>query len=517
MRYAKPLVAVGLMVVVALPYVASFRAPIYAEEAAYAYVPWASQVTGQAFYNAAFENKTPGIFWLFQAVQGYDQPGVGRARLVQGALVWATALILLLWLSESVSLLAGTVAAFTFAFTVPTLVWWRTTVMAQTEPPMVLFTTLGFFLLYRGLRTSRSFWFILAGMALAGGFIFKQIAALELVASVVVVLLLTRDLPGVARWRRAGMVLGGFVLVAGALAVGMALTGQGASFWDTALMSLLRGSSHAMDIQACVWTFVGLVWFPAVAPLFLLATLPWLFGRRHATSSEAATPAFGRFQLARLLALWLIFAAGGFPLAGELLQRQMLPFFAPLAGLVGLGAVWLQAQWAGLSWSSRLARLLVIIAFTGLRWGLDYGTNVTMALRRDPAAQDPAVELGRMLGRYLPPGETLYSPDYGTLYLDARRVAPTRYFAWVVWEVPGIPETVSADLLRRRPGVAILSTSGRREEVREALRQEIFRGRYWRLGALPATPEHPPLEVYLRKDLQRHFPSPPWPAAAEIP
>jgi hypothetical protein len=209
MRYAKPLVAVGLMVVVALPYVASFRAPIYAEEAAYAYVPWASQVTGQAFYNAAFENKTPGIFWLFQAVQGYDQPGVGRARLVQGALVWATALILLLWLSESVSLLAGAVAAFTYALTVPTLVWWRTTVMAQTEPPMVLFTTLGFFLLYRGLRTSRSFWFILAGMALAGGFIFKQIAVLELVASVVVVLLLTRDLPGMARWRRAGMVLGG--------------------------------------------------------------------------------------------------------------------------------------------------------------------------------------------------------------------------------------------------------------------------------------------------------------------
>ncbi|NLO74225.1 MAG: glycosyltransferase family 39 protein, partial [candidate division WS1 bacterium] len=479
MPYGKVAVILGLIILTAIPYGFAVHDPLFCDEGVFAYTAWASHETGEPPYLAGYDNKTPGIYWLYAVLQAHDQPGVVRVRLVQGAMVLATALILLWWLGEALGLVAGAVAALTWVVAAVCVLWVNFTMPAETEPPMVLFTTLAFFFLYRGLRAFRPTPFLLAGMALGLAFVFKQIALMELLAAAVIVLLAGERLSAPQRRRALGLGVAGFAEVVTLVLIALGVTGQLGEFWRQAFVSPLGGSTHHGQVWEAFRVFLSLNWFLLFAPLGLLAALPWLVSRGE-TPGAAGEPAetVGEGPLRRLLLIWFLLALAGFLAGGMFYQRQMLTFVPALAGMVGVGAGWLQRRWAGLPGRVVTGRVALVLLLVGLRWGVDYEIGIEAALARRRAGPDPQVQLARALDRYLPAGETLFTPDRPEMYREAKRMAPTRYFNGLTWGDLSVGDPTVADLRRQPPGVIVLERTREREVIRERIRREIVAGRY---------------------------------------
>lgn len=461
-----------LATVVLLPYVLT-RQPAWLDEAIFSYLAQGPSAQGLPYYQAGYDNKPPGILLLYQLTGAFDPGGLWRVRLLQGLLVLSTCLLLLFWLGRKVSAPAGWWAAGLYAL----LLAFTPGVWALTEPPMALFTAVGFYLAYGGLRSPRTGFLVGAGLALGVAACFKQVAIFDLLGLLVVVS------AAAGRGRRGASmaaVLGGAVACAGVLGLWMVGTGQLAEFWDSAVLSLLHGEGVA-DWRGRAENLVeyGRWLLPVVQAALLVALLAYLGPIRR--------------PLGLLLGVWLVTAVVGVAASGHFLHHQSVQLFAPLAALSGLGGAWLWRQARERPGWTRvlLAALLTLLVFAA---PLDkYRIRVQQALSSRTQIGTSAPErLGHWLQERVPPGETIYVLGNGMpVYFYAQRRAPTRYFHSLLLSSRMRQEAALRDLQARPARMLVFAPDY--YDVQRAfsgrVRATLLPG-YRRLPTNPAFPEY---------------------------
>ena len=353
---------------------------------------------------------------------------------------------------------------------------------AFTEPPMILFTVLGLWLLWLGVTRRREAYLPLAGLACAAAVTFKQIAVLDFAAALVFVAL-SGDLLAGRRLRYALLLVAG--CGAGLLALGavMVATHQWPQFWESAVTTLTSGAS-SMSASGRG---------ERMADLLLRA--PWRLPLALALAAGLAPLAPGLRPLRRLGLIWLGFTFAGFIGSGYASTHQTLPFLPPLCLLLGLGCVWLggmpRARWARLT----LVPLALLVIWSQPLLG--YESRIKARLHAQ--ATEPASylqPLGRRLDQRLPPGATIYTAGRDTvLYRLAGRRSASRY-PYPGWNSEAINRTILGDLEQARPAAIIVTPSLYPPEqvFLEALRA--WPGlREYRLAPRPVPGEY---ELYLR-------------------
>ena len=439
---------VAVVVAIAVgPHLTSQRVPIYVDEGVWGYAAWASAQTGAPIYDVSRENKPPAIFLLYRLTHAYDQDTIWRVRALEGGLSLLTALILLLWLSRAVSLLAGFLSACTLLL----LLTYLPGVEARPEAPMVLGTTLGFYLLYCGLRSSRTAYFLAAGVSLGVGCCFKQVAVADLAAGLLAVALISTGAP-LVRWQRVGLVLGGFAAFWAVVIIALVATHQFREFWGAAVMYFLVGG-YPSPWAARAGNLLEFLrsWFPAMQAPCLVAVLAFLV-----PAPACAGP------LRRLLGLWLPFAVLGFLASGLSVYYMGTQFYPSVAALLGITGAW---SWSRLrarpGWQrAALALLVFLIVFGPL---LDrYQVRVKRGLAAAAAQGSPFHEdrLGRWLGEHLPTGERIYVDSWGAaIYLHAQRLAASPYMHYTMAATPEARARVVEQLAQQPPAAIIFDAA----------------------------------------------------------
>lgn len=499
----------GVFVLTVLPFALARRNPMWGDEGMFGYMAWASHSTGQPLYQVGYDSKPPGIFLLYQAVAAYDAAGVGRARLVVGVLAGLAACLLLYWLATEASLAAGLFAGLTAGL----LFVYLPGQLAVAEVPLAFFTTLGFYLLYRGLRQERPARLWLAGTALGAAFAFKQVAAAEVLAAGLVIILwrrlsgrsLTRrppppaeegdELPAYpspqaqaareaakATAARVAILLLGFGTVWGIMLLWLAMSGQFAQFWRATVLWLIAGEyprneEGLASALVAFWRY-RFVMVQAPALIALLACTP---ARR--AGPEGRSPA-REGLLSAVLGLWLVFSSAAFLASGWLADVQTPPCFPPLAGLVGLGFGVVGENlraWAR-GWRTVGTALLVGLTLTPLadRYQIRLQAALGHLWARGRLHDDE--RLGRWLAAQVPPNEKIYVVGVEIpVYLHAQRRAPAPLFRIGLATTPQLQEQLLSDL-RRDPPAAVVFTHLMHlrfmQECAQRLRKEFVAGSY---------------------------------------
>jgi hypothetical protein len=329
---------------------------------------------------------------------------------------------------------------------------------------------------------------------------FKQTAMLETLAAAVAVLAVKSALPRALRLRALGlMFLGGVLVLVVVLGV-MTLTHQGAEFWQNAVMSLVHGAGKRADAGGVLRMYLLEKWFPQLVPLWLLAAWPWLSAPRR----------LGASPLERVLQLWLVFSLVGAVGRGTIFGHQGLVFIPALAGLAGLGAAWLGQQWSALPWTVRVARLAFLLVVIVTPWATAWEVGMEKHSRAVAQGGSAVTQLARYLGRTLPAGETIYTPELSEMYIVTQRLAPTRYFSTATWGVDPEEdrrrdEEVLSDLLRHPPGAVVLEERPSLKSSHRVWETKLLQGHYVPLLQLGAVAGHDALDVYVRGDLGETF------------
>ena len=465
------------------PYLVASHLPLWTDEANFAYVARTAQDASLPLYQAGYQTAPPGTFWLYQVFSAYDQKGIWRLRVAESIMLYQVALLLLWWLGHDVVWYAGVVAAFGFAVLVPL----QTLTCALAEPPLILCTTVGIWLLWHGLTRRTPAALALAGLALATACAFGHVAALDALAALLFLLFFSGgSLP--ARLRRVLFLLAGLAVGLGALALAMLATHQWADFWGA-----------------------------VVAPLLSRATLPSWADRGQACRQLLATPVAWRSPLAlallgvlmplppelrrlrRLLGIWLVLGLIGFLGSGNLANARVVVFLPALALCGGLGLYWARTRPLG---EQRLGAPIVVFVATML-WLWPLHLDAALCVANLNQNYDTTVtyteSVGPWLGRKLQPMETLYVVGEGTpIYVYAHRRAASRFFDSA--EVLGDRQL---DLLRSfnhaPPAALVFTPTYLRPEVTLAA---AIRG--WQ-GFHAYQQVHPPApgdyQVYLRGDI----------------
>ena len=394
------------------PYLVASHLPLWTDEANFAYVAHTAQTASLPLYQAGYETQPPGTFWLYQLFHAYDQQGLWHLRVAEALMLYLVALILLWWVGYGVVWYAGVVAAFGFAVLVPP----QTVTCALAEAPLILCTTLGFWLLWHGLTRKQPAALALAGLALATACAFGQVAALDCLAALI--FLLVSGGPLARRLRRVLFLLAGFAVGLGALAVAMLATHQWPEFWGA-----------------------------VVAPLLSRATLPTWAERESYLRQLLATPVAWRSPLAlallgalmplppelrrlrRLAGIWLALGLLGFLGSGNLANARVVVFLPALALCAGLGLYWARTRPLG---QQRLGAPIVVFVATMLwLWPLHLDAGLCVAnlnQNYDTTVLYPQ-NVGRWLGGHLLPMETIYVVGEGTpIYVYANLRAASRFF-----------------------------------------------------------------------------------------
>ncbi len=499
----------GVFVLTVLPFALAGRNPMWGDEGMFGYMAWASHSTGRPLYQVGYDSKPPGIFLLYQAVAAYDAAGVGRARLVVGALAGLTACLLLYWLAMEISLPAGLFAGLTAGL----LFVYLPGQLAVAEVPMAFFTTLGFYLVYRGLRQGGPTRLGLAAMALGVAFVFKQVAGAEALAAGLVIILWSRlrgrsltprpspptqegenppaypplqagGAKGEAKATavRVAVLLLGFVAVWGIMLLWLAISRQFAEFWRATVLWLVAGE-YPRNEQGLASALVAF-WryrFVMVQGPALIALLAWTAAGRG--GGEGRFPARGTL-LPTVLGLWLVFSSAAFLASGWLADVQTPPCFPPLAGLVGLGfaVVWEHLRAWARGWRTVGTALLVGLTLAPLadRYQIRLQAALDHLSARGRLHDDE--RLGRWLAAQVPPTERIYVVGVEIpVYLHAQRLAPSPLFRIGLATTPQLQERLLSDL-RHDPPAAVVFTHLMdlrfMQEFAQRLREEFVEGRY---------------------------------------
>jgi 4-amino-4-deoxy-L-arabinose transferase-like glycosyltransferase len=470
----------GLLVlaaVVLIPYLLS-RQPAWLDEAIFSYMAQGPSRQHLPYYQAGYDNKPPGIYLLYQLTGAFDAAGLGRVRLTQGMVVLATCLVLLFWLRREASATAGWWAAALYAL----LLAFTPGVWALTEPPMALLSAAGFCLAYYGLSLSRWGYLPGAGLALGVAACFKQVALLDLLGLFAVMAV------AAGRGRRVASVAlaaVGVLACAGVVCAWMAVTGQFAEFWRSAVLSLLGGGAAAARGARAqnlleYWRWI----MPVIQVPVLLALLAYLAPVRR--------------PLGLLLGVWLAAAGVGVASSGYFLNHQSVQFFAPLAALSGIGGAWLWRREPGSAGWSRAAAAATLTLLVFAAPADKYRIRVQQeAASHAQVGASPGERLGAWLDEHVPPHETIYVLGNGMpVYFYSQRRAPTRYFHTLLLSSPALQESALADLQAHPPLALVFAPDY--YEVQRAFTAQVrgaLRARYHRLPGDPAFPEY---EVWWR-------------------
>jgi 4-amino-4-deoxy-L-arabinose transferase-like glycosyltransferase len=409
------------------------RESAFVDEAVFAYMASVPSAQGLPYYVGGYENKTPGIYVLYQLLGAQDPAGLLRVRLAEGLLVVGASLALLFWLRREGAPAAGWGAALLFAL----LPVFGTHFLALTDAPMAAFAVAGWCLGYYGVTRERRGYLVAAGAALGVAICFKQVAVVELVGLPAAVAWLT---PSGRKARAAGAVVAGAGLVWLAVLGLLGATRQLGAFADSAIWSLLRGGDGASRAER--WpNLLSIVRRPPLLGLAVPAVLVPLACAR-------STPR----RLATLLGIWLAAALVGISASGKFYGHQWMECYGPLSALLALGATQVLRAWpaGGRGARAALAGGLVVLVFLApvkefcLRLGPE-------AHRQREARRKNSERVGAWLAAAVPPGETIYAlGDATPAYFYSGRRAPTRYFHSLVL-APGQPQVALADLQAHPP------------------------------------------------------------------
>jgi len=485
------LVSLGLYATLAVPFYAAARnKPLETDEGIFASMAWASESQGIPLYQAGVDNKPPGIFWLYQLAQAYDQAGVARVRVLQGVLVFFCALLLRGWIGAVLSATAGLIAGLVFLL----LACYEPGIAADTEVPMACGALLGFLLLFRGLSSPRPLWFVLSGVVLAGAVLFKQVAVADNIAALVVIYLLTRR-GGVGRtWSCLGWYLAGVALVALPVLLWVGATRQASEFLYAVLFSIRDYHSGSLRIadKTFLDSFVrrDLLYVQGPLCLAIVALAPRL---AHRYAKEAL--GFG---------VWLAWAAAGWAAAGTFFGHQMTQFYAPLAALAGLAsaALWKEAE--GLRPAVRYAGLVVLLLIVLAPLADRYRVHLLIYQRAE--WRDAQAQLAEWVQRNTFPSEPVYTTTNAGLYALSQRRAASPYFHLFLSPSGSRWQRLLSDLQQQQPAVAELERTPwlPGQEVRVAKLERLLRG----AGYVRAQPRGvPPLPgpLWFRPDVARRL------------
>ena len=423
-----------------LPY-AVCRLPAGTDEAIFSYMAAGPTVAHLPWYQAGFDNKPPGIILQYYLTRAWDEAGLRRARLAQGGMELATALLLLLWLGLEISLSTGFLASLLYVL----LVTFVPGCHAITEPPMALFTALSLFLGWCGAQRYGPGWWLAAGVSLGIAANFKQVAVVDLLALLSALVLV---LPGSRRTRLfAGLaMLLGFAGLWAAVCGWLAASGQWPEFTDGVIHSLARGGASAPLRERPEHLFSYLRWVaPVTGGIGVAALLGCIFPPRGARRG--------------LLVIWLVCASLGTASSGYLLYHQAVQYYAPLSALAALGVVGLYGCLRPRSTAIRIAVVVLLLAVMFAPLVNKY--RIRMQQARAGATEQielDARRLGQWLSRSLPAGETLYVLGNSTpIYFYARHRSPTRYFHGFILSTPALQEAALRELEAHPPN-ALVST-----------------------------------------------------------
>jgi hypothetical protein len=290
-----------LAVVLRLP--AFFQPAWYGDEGIFAAVAQAMS-NGAFLYSDIWDNKPPGIFLVYLSayLTGIDMLVVRLLDL--GAMLGVVTLVFLMArrvAGELPAAIAGGVCAVLLASPI------FEGHLANTETFMVLFTSLGMYLLLRRLDTPavRPELLFAPGLAFGAALMFKQVAVFDAMAALLFVLLFFRLEP---------RYIGGFVaglavppLLAGGL---FFVTGSFADFWYATVVHLVDYRGDAPATGQLAIKLLPL----AIALPYVVWLRPWKTGL-----SEG------------LLQLWLAFAVLGVVASGRAYPHYLIQAVPPLA------------------------------------------------------------------------------------------------------------------------------------------------------------------------------------------
>ena len=268
------------------------------------------------------------------------------------------------------------------------------------------------------------------------------------------------------RWKAAGTAALGcgalWVVVFGWLAVG----GQVREFWESAVVSLLRGEAGAGAGERLGNLLAYLRWLAPMALGPALAALP-----------GAARPL--PRPLGVLLGLWLAAAALGVASSGYFLNHQSVQLFAPLAALGGLGGAWLVSRGRAEGRATGALALGLVAMLLFLPQVNKYRVRVQQQLAGyRQAGSSEAERLGARLAATVPPGETVYALGHAMpVYFYCGRRAPTRYFHSLLFGA-SLREAALSDL-QAHPPQAVVEAPGYypvQEEFSRMVRDKLLGG-----------------------------------------
>jgi hypothetical protein len=426
--------AVLVIACTALLAVVGLALPTNNDEGVWLYIGkmWAQE--GLRPYVDTFENKTPGIYYIFALASFFPGVGYFAGRVIALAVSAGSALLLVMGLNRFHSRWAGIVGATCFSLA-NCWQFMQGALLNVTETYLIFFVFLAWYCLLQAWEKYRQAsaampWVLCAGVAMAAAINFKQIALTSWAAMALALLLY-----GAARkdWRGlfsalcaygAGTFLGFAVFTLPVLLAGVSLK----AYWEGAWF-ILALPGTASDASMTQRLYVALVkWTGPEMRLFLpfIGYLLCLFARDRHTR-----------LLAAVLLIWLAFDFVGVNASGRYFGHHFKQILPPLSVLVGYtSGEFIRRQFR----DDDERRLAVGIAFL-LVVALFFPANalvngVSHLAFRKP---DPAQEMGLWVRQHSTEGDYVQlagGPISQVLPFTGRR-APGPYFHHCVLDLPG--------------------------------------------------------------------------------
>ena len=290
---------------------------------------------GLLLYRDLFEIKPPGIYFLFAAlfkVIDLDLFGVNVFTAC-----WNTANVFLVYLlaKRLFNKKTALIAAFFYGLFSSSPVISGT--FPLTENFMITFTVMGAFFVIKSIQENRNFYF-LAGLFYGVGFLFKQIAAMEMFAAVIL-LFLASFRPGgkvEIKYFLRGLLFysGGLILIFGISALYFFIKGAYNDFIFCALIynfkyisvgyrSLSSYWLHFFNANFAIFRATALLWITSA--IFMAETFKDIFTKRPAAGEKQAV-------LNRIfLLVWIIFAFIGVCLSGQFIVHYYIVLMPPFS------------------------------------------------------------------------------------------------------------------------------------------------------------------------------------------
>ncbi len=426
---------VALVIVsTALLAVVGIALPTNNDEGVWLYIGKMWAQAGLRPYVDTFENKTPGIFYLFALASLFPGVGYFAGRVIALAVSAGSALLLVTGLKRFHSRWAAIVGATCFSLA-NCWQFMQGALLNVTETYLIFFVLLAWYCLLRAWEKHRQTgaampWLLYAGIAMAAAINFKQIALTSWAAMAAALLLY-----GTARkdWRGlfsafcaygAGTLLGFLLFTLPLLLSGVSLK----AYWEGAWL-ILALPGTASDASMTQRLYVALVkWTEPEMRLFLpfIGYLLYLFVRERPTR-----------MLAAVFLIWLAFDFVGVNASGRYFGHHFKQILPPLSVLVGYtSGEFIQRQFRG----EDERRLALGVAFL-LVVALFFPANALVNGMGHFASSkpDPAQEIGLWVRQHSTEDDYVQmagGPISQVLPFTGRR-APGPYFHHCVFELPG--------------------------------------------------------------------------------